>query len=103
MRIFYVAHPFTGDEYGNKYEVEQIVKRLIKAYPGEAFISPIHSFDYLDGLISYEHSMDLCTSLLKRCDGLILTGKWESSQGCGIERSIAYKEGIEITEVEEWL
>lgn len=102
MKLYYIAHPFTGDEYGNKYETEQIIKRLVKQHPDKTFISPIHTFGFLDGLISYEHSMDLCTSLLKRCDGLVLTGKWEESQGCGIERSIAYKEGIEITEEWEW-
>jgi len=102
MNLQYVAHPFTGDTFSNKYEVEQIIKQLVAKYPDTAFISPIHTFSFLDGQIPYTQAMDLCTSLLERCDGLILTGKWEDSTGCSIERSFATNHGIEVTEEWEW-
>ena len=103
MNLQYVAHPFTGDTFSNKYEVEQIIKQLVANYPDTAFISPIHTFGYLDGHITYDKSLDLCTSLLERCDGLILTGNWETSRGCGMERMFADSHGIKITEGWEWL
>ena len=106
MSLIYVAHPFTGDEEKNLKEAALIYKQLVQENPELTFISPLMAFGGLGNLVTYHKALNMCLALLSRCDGLVLTGNWEESKGCQVERNfcrrthktIAYaKQGGRIT------
>ena len=95
MQWIYIAHPY-GGKPENKAEVEQIIKDLVKQNPKAVYISPIHMFGYLYDDVSYEQGIDYCLDILGACDELILTGDWETSRGCKMEKEYAGKNEIPI-------
>lgn len=95
-RLIYVAHPYSGDEQGNIKKAQEIVKELQLKHPHNTYISPLLTFGYLGGNVSYEQAMKLCASLLDRCDMILLTGDWRKSKGCLIELEYARLNNIPI-------
>ena len=71
MKLIYIAHP-----YGNKPEnyllAEHYLSMLTKIYPKHCFISPVLTFGSLYDEVSYMQGMDMCLTLLARCDELWL-------------------------------
>lgn len=87
-KIVYVAHPYGSDKQ-NALSSKKIVAMLSVSYPEYTFVSPIATFGFMYKMVDYEHGMDLCLSLLSRCDALLLTGDWQESRGCKMEENYA--------------
>lgn len=102
MKIYYVSHPFTGNEKKNRKDARRITAMLKKAYPQYIFINPLDAMRYTTGL-PYEDSLEQCLELLIICDGIIMTGKWQGSEGCARECIAAAFARKEITELGDWL
>ncbi len=81
MSMYYVSHPFTGDEKKNRKEARRITAALKKKHPQHIFINPLDAMRYTEGL-PYEESLRQCIELLSVCDGIFMTGHWEQSSGC---------------------
>ena len=92
--LIYVAHPYSGKEE-NKKAVEEKIKKLVKKHPRHTFISPIHTFGYMYNWVKdYDQGMQMCLTLLRKCDMLILCEDWNSSRGCNTEFEFARRNGI---------
>ena len=98
MRMYYVSHPFTGDEEWNKKDAREQVARLKKENPQYLFINPLDAFTYAEDL-PYTEIIKQCLELVRNCDGLVLTGDWENSRGCLLERQEAEQYGLEIIDL----
>lgn len=101
MKIFYVSHPYTGDEEKNRKEARDITAMLKDHYPQYIFINPLDAMRYTTGL-PYEESIKQCLELLQICDGIIMTGDWKNSVGCNKEFMAASGCGMEITYLDDW-
>lgn len=97
-KIYYVSHPFTGDEEKNRQEAREITARLKMIFPDEIFINPLDAFQYAELVEawSYDDILKQCLELLRICDGIILTGDWQASRGCRAEKQEAEWRGLEI-------
>lgn len=96
MKMYYVSHPYTGNEEQNKKEARRITAKLKKTYPNYIFINPLDVFTYAEDQ-PYGEILKQCLELLRECDGLILTGDWFKSRGCTVERLEAIRYGLEIS------
>lgn len=101
MKIFYVSHPYTGDEEKNRKESRDITAMLKDHHPQYIFINPLDAMRYTTGL-PYEESIKQCLELLQICDGIIMTGDWRHSIGCYREYKAALARKMEITDLEYW-
>jgi len=100
-KFIYIAHPFQG-ETSNALAVEEIIKKNFSNHVNEFIpISPIHAFGYLYDSIDYIAGMDLCLSLLDKCDIIIMCGDWKNSKGCLLEYFHAKASGKIILKQEE--
>jgi hypothetical protein len=91
--LIYCAHKYGGNE-DNKTLVEDKIRRLQIKDPLNTYISPIHTFGYMYDDMSYDVGMDLCLSLLERCDALlVLSG---DSEGVKREKRFAILNNIPI-------
>ena len=101
MKLVYVAHPFQGKR-SNIQAISHICRRLAKM--GVVPVSPVHAFSFLHDNIPEERSkaLELCEELVEACDCLFLTGDWERSEGCIVERNVALAEMIPIFEIVGW-
>lgn len=95
MKMFYIAHPFTGDEAKNRFKVKKIKKILQSGYPQYCFVSPIDEFGEYN-LLHYSDVLALCFELLSRSDGIVLCDGWENSKGCVSELAYAKQNEMEI-------
>lgn len=91
--VIYVSHPYEGNEI-NRLKVESIIHELIKKYPNNTFISPIHTFLFAYDFYPYEQGLEMCFRLLDKCDEMIVCGDWKSSRGCTAEVKYAEENGI---------
>lgn len=102
MEMYYVSHPFTGDEERNRREARKITAKLKTMYPKYIFINPLDAFQYAEGW-TYEKVLENCIEMLCMCDGIIMTGYWAQSRGCRKERETAVMRDMEVTVLEEWI
>ena len=102
MKMYYVSYPFTGDEKKNRKEARKFTAMLKKAYPQYIFINPLDAMRYTTGL-PYGESLKQCIELLLMCDGIIVTGNWQGSEGCARECLVAVFAQKEITQLKDWL
>lgn len=100
--MYYVSHPYTGNEEKNKKEAREITARLKTEYPQHIFINPLDTFQYTEGW-PYEQALKNCIELLSKCDGIIMTGEWGKSRGCRKEIKAAVQLSMKITLLEQWL
>lgn len=101
MKIFYVSHPYTGDEEKNRKEARDITAMLKDHYPQHIFINPLDAMRYTTGL-PYEESIKQCLEVLSICDGIIMAGDWKNSVGCRREFEEAQLRNMGITHLEDW-
>lgn len=95
LRMVYIAHPF-GGKRKNVDDAERIILKLLHAYPGTTFYSPLHATGFFYHEFPYEVGMEHCFEALRRCDALWLCEGWETSRGCKLEVECAKKHGIPI-------
>ena len=96
--LIYCAHRFGGESY-NKSFAEMKILELQKTDRANTYISPIHAFGFMYESLSYDEGMELCLSLLKRCDKLLVLS--EESEGVRREIEFAEQNGIPIEKIEE--
>ena len=90
MRMIYISHPYTGREIPNRADAEHIAADLAKRFPGVAFFNPLNAMRHLKNTkLPYETILAQCVALMEKCDGVIMTGDWKKSYGCGKEREYA--------------
>lgn len=101
-KLVYVAHPYGGKE-SNRKKIDVIMGDLVLNDTSHDYISPIHNFGYvyLTG-DDYQRGLDICLSLLRHCDILVLCPEWESSRGCKGECDHALKMGMPVFTINEW-
>jgi hypothetical protein len=88
MRVVYLAHPYGGNE-ANAEGAKQIVRQLVKKFPGTVFLSPLQATGFYYNDIPYLDGMEHCLELLSRCDELWLCDGWQDSKGCCMEYAAA--------------
>lgn len=100
-KMYYVSHPFTGDEEGNTVEARLFTAMLKENYPQYIFINPIDAIRYVKHVPEwrYEEILSQCIDIMYKCDGIIMTGQWENSRGCLAEKEAAQREKMEIYEL----
>lgn len=105
-KMLYISHPFltNGNADDNKKAVDKILADLVLKYGKEyVFISPIHNYGTLDGQLNYEHGLNLCLDLLRKCDGVIMCGNYFRSKGCKTELMNAIQWDKAIFKLEDFL
>jgi len=102
-KLFYLAHPYSGDEGGN-FELSNLrASKLIAS--GLNIYSPISHTHPLDQVQPQPWEVWLAMDKLfvNRCDGLILSPGWEHSRGCKQEKKWFEEQGKPVflyTEIE---
>ena len=106
MKMFYLSHPYTGDEEKNRAEAYFIASRLARKYPDVVFFNPLDAMQHtVTAGLGYDTVLKQCIEILRRCDGIIMAGDWSESAGCREEFRVAKERGLKlytIEEVEEW-
>ena len=88
--LIYCAHKYGGNQL-NKISVEKTIRYLQTNDPDNTYISPIHTFGYIYYDVSYDKGMELCLSLLAKCDALLVLS--EESEGVRLEIEYAKRNG----------
>ena len=88
MKIYYVSHPYGGKQK-NEAKADVIVQAVQTEYPDICFISPVHAIRCPYSKTDYILGLDYCLELLRRCDGIVMCGKWQESIGCVSEYMLA--------------
>lgn len=97
-KMYYVSHPFTGNEEDNRQEARKITAELKKKFEDDIFLNPLDAFKYIELVKDWDYNEALkqTTELLRKCDGIIMTGNWRNSWGCLKEKEIAENLQIEV-------
>lgn len=100
MKLYYFAHPYTGN-YAENYDLcmERSNKLLDLGYYHINPLThsvPLHEMKERSDEFWYEFDLEI----LKRCDGIILAPKWNLSKGCKLEFVKAKELGLEIIHYE---
>ena len=84
--IYYVSHPFTGNPGINRRKARAVTVYLQQGYPEHYFYNPLDAMQAqaMAGL-DYNAILTLCLDMLYKCDGIIMTGNYNSSRGCNTE------------------
>lgn len=82
--LIYISHPY-ANKPENLKETEEICIKLMKEYPNDTIISPIHCFGFAYSEVSYEHGLQMCLDLLSKCDKMLVFGDFKNSRGCTAE------------------
>ena len=88
---YYLAHPRSGNTYANIMEANKIAQNL-------EHLNLIEPFKEIpqDGSVGEFEAMERCIKLLLEADALILSGDYQFSEGCQLEKEIAKKTGKPI-------
>ena len=99
MKLYYLAHPYTGNEKENfKLATSRTQTLLDLGYhvlSPVTYTHPIHQQKERD----YNFWMKFCLVLISKCDGIIFAPGWEDSRGCLLE--YAHSDGKEILFLED--
>ena len=99
MDVIYISHPYTGDEKNNRKSAEKIAEELSRKYPYIVFLNPLNAMRHMkDTKIPYETVLAQCKTLLARCNGVIMAGKWKDSYGCMAEYKHAQEQNMTVWE-----
>jgi len=81
-KLWYFAHPYTGDEENNftlaTARTQELLDRGYNVLSPVTYTQPLHG----NRNRSYDFWMDLCMVLVRHCDGIILAPGWQKSGGC---------------------
>ena len=81
-KLYYFAHPYTGDEENNftlaTARTQELLDRGYNVLSPVTYTQPLHG----NRNRSYDFWMDLCMVLVRHCDGIILAPGWQKSGGC---------------------
>lgn len=95
-KLYYFAHPYTGDIEKNMELCTKRVNELLDY--GWNIFSPLNHSHPLDVEKQRDpmkwYELDIL--FLKRCDGIILAPEWRESKGCMMEYGIARALGLEM-------
>ena len=95
MKLIYISHPYSGDEVKNRKNATAIAAKLATLYPHIVFINPLNVMRHIPSTnLTYDDTIALCLGLLAKCDGIIMTGEWQKSNGCITEHNFAVKRNI---------
>lgn len=83
-KIIYVSHPYQG-KVDNLRKIEDIILHLIKKYPSNLFLSPVHSFGFEYKQLDYQDGLNECLWLLRQADEMWVFGDYQTSKGCNAE------------------
>jgi len=97
MKLIYLARPYGNNPANCDLALKQY-NDLTVTMPEYCFISPIVAFGSAYGLTTYEQGMELCKTLLAKCDAIWITDDGKSRGVC-IEREYAINHGIPIKEL----
>jgi hypothetical protein len=99
MKLYYFAHPYTGDEANNFILANERTQKLLDL--GYNVLSPVTYTHPLHAKKerNYAFWMDFCLVLVEKCDGIIFAPGWQNSKGCMLEAD--HSEGKEILFYEE--
>ena len=95
LQRFYLSHPYTGDEEGNRAEAARIQCSLQERFPDVVFFNPLAMFAPLEG-VPYEQVMRLCMEVLRSCDAIVMAGRYSSSNGCQEEYAAAHAARLRV-------
>ena len=102
MKLVYVSHPYSGEEVKNRSDSTKIVAKLADLYPHIVFVNPLNAMRHINQTkLTYDDTLALCIGLLAACDGIIMTGDWQKSNGCKVERDFALSRGMAVWEGED--
>jgi len=89
VKIYYLAHPYSGDEEGNVRSSIYYTNLLLDA--GYLIFNPLTHSHPLDKIQKRDPNFwyDLDLAFLKRFDGIIMTPDWKISKGCKMELDLA--------------
>ena len=101
MKLWYVAHPYTGDRYRNdKLAITRTNHLIDRGFFCLGIITMTHPLqEFVSRNVGFWYAYDL--ELLAKCDGIILCPKWEHSIGCIIEKEYAEKYGLDVLYYDE--
>lgn len=88
MKVYYVSHPFTGNEKENRFDA-RLMTALLQAneeYQDIYFYNPLDAMRAQDiAELSYAEIMACSLEMMRRCDAVVMTGHWPKSKGCSQE------------------
>lgn len=97
MKLVYVSHPFTGNEWNNRLDARETCADLKEEHPDWCLVDPLGAFSWLDYVkLDYEDALKMCIAVLERCDAIYLCMGWEGSKGCVAEWRAAKNKGLEV-------
>jgi hypothetical protein len=94
MKLWYFAHPYSGDTEGNYKRCNLRATRLLKA--GYVIYSPITHSHPLELHKGYEYWLAFDKVYLDKCDGIILAPGWKKSKGCRWEYEYATSRDLDV-------
>ena len=102
MPLIYIAGPFRGE---TAWEVEYNIRQaegyiLTLAKVGAVGVCPHSMYRYFDGAMPDQYWLTATAELLRRCDGLLLTPWWKSSEGSKAENRVARELAIPVLDLE---
>ncbi len=86
--IIYIAGPMTGHDDYNRAAFNREASRLSQR--GHTVLNPA----ILPDGLSDAHYMDICLSMLRSAEGVLLLPGWKASAGATAEYHYAYKLGL---------
>ncbi|KKM06958.1 hypothetical protein LCGC14_1738750 [marine sediment metagenome] len=105
-KLYYLAHPYTPDE--NMTEMRNVVECINIANDlldkGFHIYAPIIMTHWLHNKKNREYDFWVNEDriIMERCNGIILSGKWDKSEGCVKEKEFfeeQYKEVLYYDEI----
>lgn len=97
MQVVYVSGPFTGEVATNRAAAIAMGEKL--RCLGYCALVPhiaVVPFEEPDAPRSYAQAMRECVELMKRCDAVLMTERWQQSRGARIEHFLALRAGITV-------
>jgi hypothetical protein len=90
--VAYMAHPYGGD-FGNIVKARTMATKISEKYPDLVIVNPLDNFQFMRD-VDEVNVLQACSTLLAKCDILILTGDWHESVGCRTELEVARNFGL---------
>jgi len=98
MKVVYISGAYRSDSVNGIYENIQKAREVAIKYwkLGYAVICPHMNTAFMDGACNDHIWLEGDIEILKRCDVIIMIGKWTMSRGAREELNIALSLGMEV-------